>query len=82
MPERLVDDVDMTTSSSLGCGWLRMPSISQDHGSPPSVRLPGSRVRELIRKCMLLASGCIKGARTGGSKLYFEMARKYQNDPI
>ena len=39
-------------------------------------------VRELIRKCHIVASGCIKRGKKQEAQTYFEMARKYQNDPL
>ncbi len=38
-------------------------------------------VRELIRKCHIVASGCIRRGKEQEAETYFEMARKYQNGP-
>lgn len=39
-------------------------------------------VRELLRKCRIVASGCIKRGKEHEAETYLETARKYQNGPV
>ena len=87
VPESLVikhggraDQLSQTTPAIDRFRTRAILKILENQALPSHYR--GAAVRELVRKCHIVASGCIKRGKKLEAETYLETARKYQNGPF